>query len=103
MTNEERVFNALGDSTRRRVLKTLSAGPRAVIDISNELPVTRPAVSQHLKVLMDAGLVKVHREGTRRLYEIDPNGVLATREYLDSMWNVALHAFKSAAEKKGRK
>ena len=103
MANSERAFTALGDPTRRRIFEVLSAGPRAVVDIADEFPVTRPAVSQHLKVLMQAGLVKVHREGTRRLYEIDPNGVLVMREYLDSMWNVALQAFKRAAEKKGKK
>ncbi len=103
MTNTENAFTALGDGTRRRIFETLSRGPQAVVDIADRVPVTRPAVSQHLKVLMEAGLVKVHQEGTRRLYEIDPRGVLAMRAYLDSMWDHALHAFKKVAEEKGRR
>jgi DNA-binding transcriptional ArsR family regulator len=103
MTNLERAFNALGDPTRRQIFERLGGGPLAVVDVAKRLPVTRPAVSQHLKVLMDAGLVTVHREGTRNLYQIDPKGVLAMRDYLDGMWDAALHAFKHAAENERKK
>jgi DNA-binding transcriptional ArsR family regulator len=101
MTNYEKSFNALGDPTRRRIFERLSKGPLAVVDVADKLTVTRPAVSQHLKVLMEAGLVTADRVGTRRLYQIDPKGVLAMRNYLDSMWDVALLAFKQAAENEG--
>jgi DNA-binding transcriptional ArsR family regulator len=103
MTNINEAFQALGDPTRRAIFERLSKGPRAVGDVAEKLPVTRPAVSQHLKVLMEAGLVLVHQEGTRRLYQIDPKGVLAMRNYLDRMWDVALQAFKAVAEAEGKK
>ncbi len=98
MTNCENIFNALGDPTRRKIFEKLSKGPFAVVDIAKKLPITRPAVSQHLKVLMDAGLVTVRQNGTRNIYQIDPKGVLVMRNYLDRMWDSALHAFKLAAE-----
>jgi DNA-binding transcriptional ArsR family regulator len=103
MTNSNQAFNALGSPTRRTIFERLSKGPLAVVDIAEKLPVTRPAISQHLKVLMQAGLVTVHQQGTRRLYEIDPKGVMAMRNYLDSMWDTALHAFKTAAENERKK
>ena len=71
-------------------------------DIARDLPVSRPAVSQHLRVLKDAGLVTERREGTRRLYRIDPDGLAAIRSYFDDFWNEALAAFKAAAESEGR-
>ena len=103
MINYDDIFNALGDPTRRKIFEKLSKRPLAVVEIAKKLPVTRPAVSQHLKVLMSAGLITVHQDGTRNLYQIDPKGILALRNYLDRMWDFALHAFKTEAEKKGSK
>jgi DNA-binding transcriptional ArsR family regulator len=91
-------MDALGDPTRRAIFERLAAGPRAVGELAGELPVSRPAVSQHLKVLKDAGLVSVARAGTRRLYRLDPDGVGAVRAYFDEFWNQALAAFKAAVE-----
>ena len=91
-------MDALGDPTRRAIFERLAAGPRAVGELASELPVSRPAVSQHLKVLKDAGLVVDTRDGTRRLYRLDPDGVGAVRAYFDVFWNQALAAFKAAVE-----
>ena len=91
-------FSALGDPTRRAIFERLAGGPRSVGELAAELPVSRPAVSQHLKVLKAAGLVADRAEGTRRLYRVDPGGVGAMREYLDSFWDQALTAFKAAVE-----
>ena len=96
-------FAALADPTRRAVFERLREGPRPVGDIARDLPVSRPAVSQHLRVLKDAGLVTERREGTRRLYRIDPDGLAAIRDYFDEFWNEALAAFKAAAESEGSK
>ena len=95
-------FTALGDPTRRAIFERLAGGPWAVGQLASELPVSRPAVSQHLRVLKEAGLVTDRRDGNRRLYEVDPEGVGAMRDYLDSFWGDALAAFKLAAERKGR-
>jgi DNA-binding transcriptional ArsR family regulator len=92
-------FAALADPTRRQVLERLSAGPRAVGDIAEGLPVSRPAVSQHLKVLKEAGLVNDRQEGARRIYAIDPKGLGAVRAWLDQFWDVALTAFKAEVER----
>ena len=96
-------FDALGDATRRAVFELLRAGPRAVGELAADLPVSRPAVSQHLKVLKDAGLVTERRNGTRRLYGIDPSGVEALRDYFDAFWNEALARFKAAADNETRR
>jgi DNA-binding transcriptional ArsR family regulator len=96
-------FAALADPTRRAVLELLRQGPRPVGDIARDLPVSRPAVSQHLRVLKEAGLVTERRDGTRRLYRIDPDGLAAIRDYFDDFWNEALAAFKAAAESEGSK
>ena len=98
MVNIERALDALGDPTRRRVLKRLRGGPVSVREIAQGMDVTRPAVSQHLKVLRDAGLVVVHQAGTRRLYEVDMRGIKALRSWLDGFWEEALSVFKAAAE-----
>jgi DNA-binding transcriptional ArsR family regulator len=95
-------FAALADPTRRAVFERLREGPRPVGEIARDLPVSRPAVSQHLRVLKDAGLVTERRDGTRRLYRIDPDGLAAIRDYFDDFWNEALAAFKAAAESEGR-
>jgi DNA-binding transcriptional ArsR family regulator len=98
VTNADRLISALADPTRRAVLERLREGPRAVGEIARGLPVTRPAVSQHLKVLKDAGLVADRSVGTRRIYYIDPKGLGAMRAWLDQFWEVALDSFKAAAE-----
>jgi DNA-binding transcriptional ArsR family regulator len=86
------------DPTRRAILERLLHGPLAVVDIARTLPVTRPAVSQHLKVLKDVGLVTDRPEGTRRLYAIDRKGLSAIREYFDRFWDGALDDFRRVAE-----
>jgi DNA-binding transcriptional ArsR family regulator len=93
-----KALQALGDPTRRSVLEQLRGGPRAVGEIAARLPVSRPAVSQHLRVLKEAGLVNERQDGTRRLYRVDPNGLAGLREYLDRFWEEALASFKAAAE-----
>jgi DNA-binding transcriptional ArsR family regulator len=90
---------ALGDPTRQAIVELLADGPRPVGEIAAELPVSRPAVSQHLKVLKDAGLVVDRPVGTRRLYQLDPAGADAARAYLDRFWTKALDAFKAAVER----
>jgi DNA-binding transcriptional ArsR family regulator len=89
---------ALGDPTRQAIVELLAGGPRAVGEIASRLPVSRPAVSQHLRVLKEAGLVIDRQDGTRRLYQLDPAGADAVRAYLDRLWSQALAAFKQAAE-----
>jgi DNA-binding transcriptional ArsR family regulator len=91
-------WTALGDPTRRAIFEALADRPRAVGELAVGLPVSRPAVSQHLKVLVDAGLVVGHRAGNRRIYQIDMNGVGALRTYLDQFWTKALAAYKAAVE-----
>jgi DNA-binding transcriptional ArsR family regulator len=93
-----RQLEALGDPTRRAIFERLAGGPLAVVDIARTLPVSRPAVSQHLKVLKDVGLVTDRAEGTRRLYAIDRAGLAAIREYFDRFWDEALDAFRRVAE-----
>jgi DNA-binding transcriptional ArsR family regulator len=96
------VLDALGDPTRRAIFELLAAGPLPVGELARQLPVTRPAVSQHLRVLKDAGLVVDHAAGTRRLYELKRDGVDALRAWLDGIWTTALDAFKAAAEQEQR-
>src|SRR5204862_4552470 len=91
-------MDALGDRTRRAIFEQLREGPRAVGEIAAQLPVSRPAVSQHLRVLKEAGLVTERQDGTRRLYRVDPNGLAGLRAYLDGFWEEALASFKAAAE-----
>jgi DNA-binding transcriptional ArsR family regulator len=93
---------ALADPTRRRVFERLRSGPKAVGKIARGLPVSRPAVSQHLKVLKEAGLVTDRPEGTRRVYYIDPEGLGALRAWLDRFWDEALAAFKQQVETESR-
>jgi DNA-binding transcriptional ArsR family regulator len=98
MTYRPDGLTVLGDPTRRAIFERLGDGPFAVGELARELPVSRPAVSQHLKVLKDAGLVIDRRAGNRRIYQLDPDGVGALRAYLDQFWNRALTAFKAAVE-----
>jgi len=93
-------WTALGDPTRRAIFERLAGEPRAVGEIARELPVSRPAVSQHLKVLKQAGLVVDRRAGNRRIYQVNPDGVGALRAYLDQFWNRALTGFKAAVEQR---
>jgi len=95
-------LTALADPTRRAVFERLRSGPMSVTDIAAELPVSRPAVSQHLKVLKDAGLVRDEADGARRLYEVDTRGIEELREWLDLFWDDALEAFKAEAERSAR-
>ena len=96
-------LSALADPTRRLVFERLKSGPQAVGAIARGLPVSRPAVSQHLKILKEAGLVTDRPEGTRRLYFIDPHGLGALRGWLDQFWDQALTAFQSEVERIAKK
>ena len=99
MTNLAAVaLSALADPTRRSVFERLRRGPAAVADIASDMPVSRPAVSQHLKVLKEAGLVADVQQGTRRVYRIDPRGLGALRQWLDGFWGDQLSAFKAFAD-----
>ena len=92
------MFSALADETRRDVLERLQSGPKSVAEIARGLPVSRPAVSQHLKVLKEAGLVVDEADGARRIYRIDPHGLGALRAWLDRFWDAALAAFQEEVE-----
>lgn len=95
-------IDALADPTRRAILDRLRAGPLAVGALADGLPVSRPAVSQHLRVLTDAGLLRVTPQGNRRLYAIAPDGADALRIYINDLWDDALAAFARAADEKAR-
>jgi DNA-binding transcriptional ArsR family regulator len=103
MAYAERALDALGDPTRRQIFKRLRGGARSVGQLAHGMDVSRPAVSQHLRVLKDARLVTDRAEGTRRLYAVDTRGVEALRDWLDGFWDEALSAFKSAAEQEANK
>lgn len=98
MKTDVDAITALGDPTRRAIFERLADGPLSVGTIAQGLPVTRPAVSQHLRVLKHAGLVRDRPLANRRMYSIDPQGVAGLRAYFDRFWNHALNAFKAAAE-----
>ena len=98
VTYHSDAWTALGDPTRRAIFERLADSPSAVGVLARELPVTRPAVSQHLKVLKDAGLVVDRRDGARRIYQLDPGGVGALRDQLDRFWSKALAAYKTIVE-----
>jgi DNA-binding transcriptional ArsR family regulator len=100
MTNHVAVLTALADSTRRAIFERLARSPSAVGELARELPVSRPAVSQHLKVLKEAGLVSDTAAGNRRIYRMDPRGLQDLRGYLDHFWHQALAAFKTAVEQR---
>lgn len=95
-------LDALGDANRMAIFQKLSAGPIAVNELASTLPISGPAVSQHLRVLKDAGLVLDSKEGTRRLYQLNPAGVARLRAHFDQMWSNALSAFQTAAEKESK-
>ena len=98
MANQPAGFYALSDATRRTIFERVARRPTSVAELASGLPVSRPAVSQHLKVLRDARLVALRKEGTRSVYRLDPRGVEDLRDYLDRFWDRALAAFKAAAE-----
>ena len=93
------VLDALGDWTRRQIFEALRRGPRSVGDLAGHLPVSRPAVSQHLRVLKDAGLVVDRKDGVRRIYSVSPDGLAGIRAYFDSFWDEALGRFAAEARK----
>jgi DNA-binding transcriptional ArsR family regulator len=92
-------MTALGDPTRQAIFERLVDGPRPVGELAHDLPVSRPAVSQHLKVLKEAGLVCDRQVGTRRLYQVDPQALADLRAYFDAFWDKSLAAFRDAAER----
>ena len=93
------VLDALGDPTRRSIFESLRSGPHSVGELAEGLPVSRPAVSQHLRVLKAAGLVSDRKDGTRRVYRIEPDGLAQVRDYFDGFWSEALERFREAARK----
>jgi len=97
--NSNSAFNALGDPTRRTIFEKLQHRPMAVVDIADGLPISRPAVSQHLKVLKEAKLITLKTVGNNNIYELNREGILAMRNYLDKLWDNALDNFKALAEK----
>ena len=94
----ETQLDAIGDATRRAILARLIAGPLPVGTLAEEFPVTRPAISRHLRILKEANLVIDRAEGTRRLYQVNPAGLASLREYFDRFWSQALAAFKEKVE-----
>jgi DNA-binding transcriptional ArsR family regulator len=102
MADEARVLDALGDPTRRAVLELLRGGERSVRELTDATAVSQPAVSQHLRVLRDAGLVTVRPEGARRIYRVDLDGLTGLRAWVDRFWDDALAAFVAHAEGEGR-
>ena len=96
-------MDALGDPTRRAIFERLRSGGKPVVELAHGLPVSRPAVSQHLRVLKEAGLVRDQAVGTRRIYEVDPDGIGQVRTWFEDFWTDALDAFKRAAEAEGSK
>jgi DNA-binding transcriptional ArsR family regulator len=103
MTNAKRAaadgFGALGDPTRRAIFERVARRPASVAELAHGLPVSRPAVSQHLKILKEAGLVSESAEGTRRIYRLDPRGIARMRQWLEARWVAALDAFKDFADR----
>ncbi|HKA74396.1 MAG TPA: metalloregulator ArsR/SmtB family transcription factor [Xanthobacteraceae bacterium] len=98
MANASALFAALSDPTRREIFERLQSGGRSVGEIARDFPISRPAVSQHLKMLKQAGLVGDRAEGTRRIYYIDPHGLAAVRKWLDQFWDVALATYAAEVE-----
>jgi DNA-binding transcriptional ArsR family regulator len=95
---DEEAWGALGDATRRTIVLQLAQRPQAVVELASTLPISRPAVSQHLKVLKDAGLVAEHAEGTRRIYHLNEAGLTALRDQLDTFWNRALANYQDVID-----
>jgi DNA-binding transcriptional ArsR family regulator len=102
-TYQQVQLDALGDATRRAIIQRLLRGPVSVGHLADEFPVSRPAISQHLRVLKQARLVTDHAEGTKRVYQLDTAGFTSLREYFDQFWGIALDAFKKRVEEEGCK
>ena len=102
MASPALAMDALGDATRREIMERLRGGPRPVGELAAGLPISRPAVSQHLRVLKEAGLVTERKAGTRRIYGVEPKAIADLRTYFDSFWEQALAGFKAAAESERR-
>ena len=98
MVTHREALDALGDANRRAIVELLAAGDRSVSELAGELPISRPAVSRHLRLLKEAGLVADRAEGTRRLYRLDDEGIAAVREYLEQVWGEAAARFRLVAE-----
>src|SRR5687767_2788363 len=96
-------FAALADPTRRVIVERLKAGPRSVEEVARGLPVSRPAVSQHLRVLRESGLASERREGRRRIYRLEPEGLAAARRYVEGLWTDVLSAYAAAAQEEARR
>ena len=103
MSTNGLALDALGDWTRRQILEALKQGPLSVGELAANLPVSRPAVSQHLRVLKDAGLVVDRKDGTKRVYRVDPNGLADIRAYFDSFWGEALDRFAAYSQTEPRR
>ena len=99
MVQLSNVVTALADPTRRQIFERLADGPQSVGALALDMPISRPAVSQHLRVLKEAGLVTDRAEGTRRVYQIDPAGLGVVRQWLDRFWDRSLDAFRAEADK----
>ena len=95
-------FNALGDPTRRKLFEQIRQGPCTVNELAESVSVSQPAVSQHLKVLREAQLVRVEKQGQRRIYHLNPDGLAEMRRYVDEMWDDVLRAFAAEAEKRAK-
>jgi DNA-binding transcriptional ArsR family regulator len=102
-TYRDKQLDAIGDPTRRAILARLRKGPASVGRLASAFPISRPAISQHLRVLKDADLVNDHAEGTRRVYELNPSAFASLREYFDEFWGVALISFKKRVENTSRR
>jgi DNA-binding transcriptional ArsR family regulator len=102
LTKASELFTVFGDSTRRTILESLLESPKPVVELARGLPVSRPAVSQHLKVLKDAGLVVDRAEGNRRIYSLDPTGLQPLMQYLEGFWRIALANYALAADRKAK-
>jgi DNA-binding transcriptional ArsR family regulator len=101
-TNERPELDALGDPTRRAIFEALIHQPQAVGELAEAFPISRPAVSQHLKVLTESGLLSVRQDGTRRIYAANPSGIAKLRADVEQFWRDSLVSFKAAAEKKSK-
>src|ERR671932_442273 len=99
MANHIPVLTALADRSRRAIFERVARAPSAVGELARELPVSRPAVSQHLKVLKEAGLVRDSADGARRIYAVDPSGLAAVRDYFEQFWRASLESFRDAANR----
>ena len=99
---EEAGLSAISDPTRFAILRTLASHPLPVSELADSFPISRPAISQHLRILSDAGLVSARKQGTQRIYAVDPAGLKALKDHFDQFWETVLSEFQTAAETKGQ-